>query len=688
MSSVRGAAVVRRLSSHRNFVLSSTAVALAVLFGLLPTEQASAVDTGPYGYEILGTLGGSYSVAYRLSADGSVVIGMSTTTTRNNAFRWTAAGGMTSIHDPSWNYSYAFGVSGDGATIVGYWGDQNYIETAYVWTQALGAQDLTTLGGAGGTARAVNHDGTVIVGRAQLADNKWNAVRWVGDTHTPYTLGTLGGASSDAMDVSGDGLVIVGESSTASGALHAFRWVGGTMTDLGTFGGSTSQSLATNSNGSVVVGHAWNAQEVARAFRWEGGTMVDLGTLGGDTAYAKDVNSDGSVVVGGAQISSGAYRAFRWTSAGMVSVEDWLRAGGITVAADFTSAANGISDDGSVVVGIKSNSRAFIARLAPTDNGGDDGGGGGGSGIIDIEEFNTTLVTHPTARPGVSHASTVLHGAHGEPMRNLLDPGRQSFSLTTDAGYDSTSSAKGGFAIGDIGYGIGLDGGITARVSAGGLNAYHSINSGGDFTTNGFYVAPEASVPVFEQFYATFGGYYSSGRMDVNRGYLNGGVLDYSRGQTGTEVWGAKFRLDWLDAFTVADTSFTPYLGLTYTNARMDGYTETGGGFPVVFDAVTEHATVARIGLDMVSDLTEGVRLTGKLEASYRFEEKTATTTGRMIGLSGFNLAGQDINQFAVRAGIGAELDIGAATSFISLNGALQGNEASAWVKSGVRFEF
>src|SRR5690606_29671263 len=134
-------------------------------------------------------------------------------------------------------------------------------------------------------------------------------------------------------------------------------------------------------------------------------------------------------------------------------------------------------------------------------------------------------------------------------------------------------------------------------------------------------------------------------QMDVNRGYLNGGVLDYSRGQTGTEVWGAKIRLDWLDAFSVADTSFTPYLGLTYTNARMDGYTETGGGFPVVFDAVTEHATVARIGLDMVSDINDTVRLTGKLEASYRFEEETAATTGRITGLSGFNIAGQTIDQ-------------------------------------------
>jgi probable HAF family extracellular repeat protein len=681
MSSVRGATAVRRFSLHRNFVLSGTAIVLVALFGLLPTERASAVDVDPYGYEILGTLGGNYSVANDVSADGSVVIGMATSN-YNNAYRWTAAGGMQSIHDQSWTYSEALGVSGDGATIVGSWNGGG-VETAYFWTEALGAQDLATLGGQSGRARAANYDGTVIVGGAMPVHGDMVAVRWVNGT--PYSLGTLGGNRSEALDVSNDGLVVVGRAADTISNDRAFRWVGGTMSDIGTLGGVSSTAMGTNSNGSVVVGYSGDAQGASHAFRWREGTMVDLGTLGGEQSFAYDVNSDGLVVVGQAQVSGGAYRAFRWTSAGMVSVEDWLRAGGITVAADFTQTARAVSDDGSVVVGLTQNSRAFIARLAPADNGSDNDGG---SGIIDLEEFNTTLVSHPTAHPGVSHASTVLNGAHGEPMRNLLAPGRQSVTLTTDGGYDNTSTAEGGFAIGDLGYGIGLDGGITARLSAGGLYGKHGISTGGDFSSKGFYVAPEVSVPFSDQFYATFGGYYSTGEMDVNRGYLNGGVLDYSRGQTGTEVWGAKVRLDWLDAFTVADTSFTPYLGLSYTNARMDGYTETGGGFPVVFDAVTEHATVARIGVDMVSDLTEGVRLTGKLEASYRFEEQTAATTGRIIGLSGFNLAGQDINQIAVRAGIGAEFDMGAATSFISLNGALQGNEATAWVKSGVKFAF
>lgn len=633
-----------------------------------------AVGEEPYGYQVISTPGSGYSEARGLSGDGTVMIGFYTLG-HNNAFRWDATGGVQAIHRPGWTTSLANDANRDGSIIVGSW-ENTGVHTAFFWTEPLGVTNLPTLGGNSGYAKGISSDGTVIVGETQLASGTFNAVRW--ENGIAQGLGTLGGNTSGAQAVSGDGLVIVG-SSDVSGNNHAFRWVSGTMSDLGTLGGTTSFALDTSANGSVVVGHAKNAQNQTRAFRWEDGAMVDLGTLGGNESRAFGVSADGSVVVGQANLSGSAVRAYRWTSAGMLSVEDWLRAAQITVVNDFTETANAVSDDGSIVAGVTMDGQPFIARLAPpnSDNG-------GGSGVIDIEDFNATLVAHPKAQPGLLHASTVLHGAHGEPMRNLLDAGRQSLSVTGDTGYGT----NGGFGIGDIGYGIGLDGGITARLASGGVHARHDITTGGDFVADGFYIAPEVSLPLFDGLHATIGGYYSAGSIDVNRGYQNGGALDYSRGKAGTEVWGAKLRLDWLNAVTVADTSFTPYLSLTYANASIDGYTETGGGFPVVFNAATEHATVARLGFDMVSDFSDTIRLTGKLEASYRFEEKSAATSGTIIGLSSFNLEGGTLDQLGLRAGIGAEFDIGNATTFVSANVTLQGQDATSWLKSGVRFTF
>jgi probable HAF family extracellular repeat protein len=46
----------------------------------------------------LGTLGGSGSWAYGVSADGSVVVGWAYNAAgRSRAFRWTAAGGMQDL---------------------------------------------------------------------------------------------------------------------------------------------------------------------------------------------------------------------------------------------------------------------------------------------------------------------------------------------------------------------------------------------------------------------------------------------------------------------------------------------------------------------------------------------------------------------------------------------------------------
>ena len=69
----------------------------------------------------LGDLpGGSFdSYAYGVSGDGSTVVGRSTSGSGNEAFRWTESGGMQGLGDLQGGsfYSYANGVSGDGSTV-------------------------------------------------------------------------------------------------------------------------------------------------------------------------------------------------------------------------------------------------------------------------------------------------------------------------------------------------------------------------------------------------------------------------------------------------------------------------------------------------------------------------------------------------------------------------------------------
>ncbi|MGQ8633131.1 autotransporter outer membrane beta-barrel domain-containing protein, partial [Agrobacterium sp. DKPNP3] len=310
------------------------------------------------------------------------------------------------------------------------------------------------------------------------------------------------------------------------------------------------------------------------------------------------------------------------------------------------------------------------------------------SGIIDLDQYASTLAARPNAGVGLAIANTVVDGAHGAPMRSLLEPGQQSFSIISDIGYNDGRDAAGGFGIADIGYGIGLEGGATARISFGGLHDQRDIDTGGDFTEEGFYIAPEISLPVAGTLYATIGGYYAPGRMSIERGYLNGGAMDYSRGETDLDVWAAKLRFDWLDAFSIGEWNLTPYAGVTYAKAEMGAYAETGGAFPAHFDASGEQSTIIRAGLDGVTDLSDSIRILVRAEAVYRVEKKTATTTGVIDGLMGFSFAGQDIDHFWLRGGLGAEFDVAGGTASLNLNVTSEGGDSDLWVRTGWKIAF
>jgi probable HAF family extracellular repeat protein len=122
--------------------------------------------------------------------------------------------------------------------------------------------------------------------------------------------------------------------------------------------GFNSEANGVSADGSVVVGVGRSANGT-EAFHWtQAGGMVGLGDLpGGDfTSYANGVSDDGLVVVGGSDCtvacSPGAGcrslpGAFRWTPAGGMTLlgDDEYRS---------RSIADGVSADGSVVVGTRS----------------------------------------------------------------------------------------------------------------------------------------------------------------------------------------------------------------------------------------------------------------------------------------------------------------------------------------------
>jgi probable HAF family extracellular repeat protein len=180
--------------------------------------------------EDLGTLGGDESVAYGVSADGAVVVGWARNAAgRSRAFRWTASDGMEDLGTLGGDESVAYGVSADGAVVVGVARNAAGRSRAFRWTASDGMQDLGTLGGDYSEARGVSADGAVVVGRATNAAGQWRPFRWtesggMEDLNTTYaSLLTDGSVLWEARAISPNGRFIVGDGyNAATGRWNTF----------------------------------------------------------------------------------------------------------------------------------------------------------------------------------------------------------------------------------------------------------------------------------------------------------------------------------------------------------------------------------------------------------------------------------------------------------------------------------
>jgi probable HAF family extracellular repeat protein len=95
---------------------------------------------------------------------------------------------------PGGDRSYAYGVSADGAVVVGWAYNAAGYYRAFRWTASGGMQDLGTLGGGWSEAYGVSADGAVVVGVADNAAGQGRAFRWTesGGHARPRHAGRLG----------------------------------------------------------------------------------------------------------------------------------------------------------------------------------------------------------------------------------------------------------------------------------------------------------------------------------------------------------------------------------------------------------------------------------------------------------------------------------------------------------------
>jgi len=331
----------------------------------------------------MGSLNADSPKVVAIAADGNTVVGY--LLGHGGPFYrpvvWTREDGLQLLPVPPGSNATCRtnGVTSDGRTIVGsttsgYLGGSDYVTSRpVIWHDSVPSFLPSLPGMPWGRAEAISGDGRVIAGivwpdtepTQYFEEIETHAILWVDGV--PTEIGqNLPGRVSFILAMSQDGNTVI-----LSG-YHldsAYRYDNGIYTPLTAPGFNISTVPGISADGAVVVGSVYNGNyyDDSQVARWfEGVTQPQLLGVppGATAAFAKGISADGNTVLGTATFCAVAdssdchNEGWRWTPTnGFELIRNVLtnESLGPKITGWNLWSANGVSDDGKVIVGEGNN---------------------------------------------------------------------------------------------------------------------------------------------------------------------------------------------------------------------------------------------------------------------------------------------------------------------------------------------
>ncbi|MBX3390590.1 MAG: hypothetical protein KF691_14165 [Phycisphaeraceae bacterium] len=212
-------------------------------------------------------------------------------------------------------YGSAWGLSGNGQVVTGFFWSAAYRAIASSWSESSGVLALGQTAGRSARANATNYDGSVTCGWEEGETGSWFPRAW--RNGTKYELSNVDGGVTAAEGINGDGSLIVGSSADENTALN--------VATIWTWNGS-----------------GYDAQQV--------GALPD--TLPGfGQAILLAITNDGSLAVGVNQYSWGNTEGMVWTQGtGLISAAAYFAMVGVVLPDGYAVAdCYNVSADGSTI---------------------------------------------------------------------------------------------------------------------------------------------------------------------------------------------------------------------------------------------------------------------------------------------------------------------------------------------------